>query len=163
MSVATHPDRDTPIRAAWAIGEYSYTQIAARLGVRFTTVGRSVGRVIQMFECDDAGHGCMLRSVEILYRTTFRNPMDETQVLVTARLCSMALNLLDRPGSLKSQRSGFEPAINNTSENSGAKHHVNQKSPPASGYAFCSLHVGASNARRLLSVGQQRQFAGADG
>jgi len=57
MSVATHPDRDTPIRAAWAIGEYSYTQIAARLGVRFTTVGRSVGRVIQMFECDGARHG----------------------------------------------------------------------------------------------------------
>lgn len=38
-------------------GEHSYTQIAAHFGVLFTTVGRSVGRVIQMFECDDAGPG----------------------------------------------------------------------------------------------------------
>ena len=37
-----HPDRDTAVRAAWATGEYSYTQIAACFGVHFTTVGRIV-------------------------------------------------------------------------------------------------------------------------
>jgi len=37
-----HPDRDEAIRAAWATGQYSYTQIAAHFGVHFTTVGRIV-------------------------------------------------------------------------------------------------------------------------
>ena len=37
-----HPDRNTAMRAAWAAGEYSYTQIAAHLGVHFTTIGRIV-------------------------------------------------------------------------------------------------------------------------
>ncbi|MCK9368093.1 MAG: transposase [Metallibacterium scheffleri] len=41
-----HPDRDTAMRAAWATGEYSYTQIAAHFGVHFTTVGRIVRRAI---------------------------------------------------------------------------------------------------------------------
>lgn len=39
-----HPERDTAMRAAWATGEYSYTQIAAYFGVHFTTVGRIVRR-----------------------------------------------------------------------------------------------------------------------
>lgn len=39
-----HPDRNNAIRAAWATGEYSYTQIAAHFGVHFTTVGRIVRR-----------------------------------------------------------------------------------------------------------------------
>ena len=39
-----HPDRDAAMRAAWATGEYSYTQIAAYFGVHFTTVGRIVRR-----------------------------------------------------------------------------------------------------------------------
>ena len=37
-----HPDRNAAMRAAWATGEYSYTQIAAHFGVHFTTVGRIV-------------------------------------------------------------------------------------------------------------------------
>lgn len=41
-----HPDRDTAMRAAWATGEYSYTQIATHFGVHFTTVGRIVRRAV---------------------------------------------------------------------------------------------------------------------
>jgi REP element-mobilizing transposase RayT len=37
-----NPDRNDAMRAAWATGEYSYTQIAAHFGVHFTTVGRIV-------------------------------------------------------------------------------------------------------------------------
>jgi len=37
-----HADRDDAIHAAWATGQYSYTQIAAHFGVHFTTVGRIV-------------------------------------------------------------------------------------------------------------------------
>jgi hypothetical protein len=97
-----HPNRDTTVRAAWATGEYSHTQIAAHFGGHFTTVGRSVRRVIQLFECDDARPGpatCMLRSVEILYGTPFRNPKGEIQVLVTTEVYGMALNLLNHLGS----------------------------------------------------------------
>ncbi len=39
---AKHRDRDDAMRAAWATGQYSYTQIAAHFGVHFTTVGRIV-------------------------------------------------------------------------------------------------------------------------
>ncbi|WP_293385573.1 hypothetical protein [Phenylobacterium sp. SCN 70-31] len=41
-----HPDRDSAMRAAWATGEYSYTQIAAYFGVHFTTVGRIVRQAV---------------------------------------------------------------------------------------------------------------------
>ena len=34
------------MKAAWATGEYSYTQIAAHFGVHFSTVGRSVRKVV---------------------------------------------------------------------------------------------------------------------
>jgi putative transposase len=37
-----NPDRDTAIRAAWATGEYSYSQIADHFGLFFTSVGRIV-------------------------------------------------------------------------------------------------------------------------
>jgi hypothetical protein len=37
-------DRDSAMRAAWATGEYSHTQIGAHFGVHFTTVGRVIRR-----------------------------------------------------------------------------------------------------------------------
>ena len=37
-----HGERDAGICAAWATGEYSYSQIAAHYGLHFTTVGRIV-------------------------------------------------------------------------------------------------------------------------
>ena len=42
-----HGSRDAGIQAAWATGEYSYSQIATHYGLHFTTVGRIVraGRV----------------------------------------------------------------------------------------------------------------------
>src|SRR3546814_11899161 len=111
-----------------------------------------------MFECDMpelAPAICMLRNVEILYRTPFRNSRSKTQALVTTEVYGMALNLLDHLGPRG--RSGVEPPTNNTGETREQNSHVNQKSPPASGYAFCSLHVCTSNACRLLSVAQPRQ------
>lgn len=39
-----HPDRNDAMCAAWATGEYSYSQIGAHFGVHFTTVGRVVRR-----------------------------------------------------------------------------------------------------------------------
>jgi hypothetical protein len=37
-----HAERNDAIRAAWATGEYSYSQIAEHFGLFFTTVGRIV-------------------------------------------------------------------------------------------------------------------------
>ena len=37
-----HRDRDAAMCAAWATGQYSYTQLATHFGVHFTTVGRAV-------------------------------------------------------------------------------------------------------------------------
>ena len=37
-----YPERNDAIRAAWATGEYSYSQIAEHFGLFFTTVGRIV-------------------------------------------------------------------------------------------------------------------------
>lgn len=41
---AKHTDRNDAMIAAWATGEYSYSQIAEHFGVHFTTVGRVVRR-----------------------------------------------------------------------------------------------------------------------
>lgn len=42
-----HAVRDEAIRAAWATGAYSYTQIATHFGIHFTTVGRVVRAQLQ--------------------------------------------------------------------------------------------------------------------